>query len=459
VHGGLRYLARADFPRMVESIQERSALLRIAPGLVEPMPVLIPTYQELVRSRLALRPALLVNDLLSLSRNRGLRADRTIQRGRLVSRPECLRLFPWFPARGLTGGALWYDARMRHPERLTLSFVRSAAERGAAAANYVRVERLLIRDGQAAGAVVTDLPTGSQLEVRARVVVIAAGPWTSELLAGTLNAGARAGGADRAVAVNVRIDHRVSAVAVGVQARSGPEADPVCGGNRFLFAVPHNGGTHLGTWYALPGESEPRALAEAGVRYLIDEFNQACPGLELSLSRVTGYQWGWLPLKGNAERGRATALAERHRIIDHGRRDHIRHLLSVEGVKYTTARKLAERVVDWVFRDLGRTSPACRTAEVPLLGGEEQEPVRTGGTLTRADVQRAVREEMALKLSDIVLRRTSLGSTVPLSRSSLASAAQLVGAELGWDPMRQEAEIDEVMRREGVLLATEVPVA
>src|ERR671914_2135905 len=51
VHGGLRYLARGDFRRMGQSIRERSTLLRIAPGLVEPLPVLIPTYGRGAQSR------------------------------------------------------------------------------------------------------------------------------------------------------------------------------------------------------------------------------------------------------------------------------------------------------------------------------------------------------------------------------------------------------------------------
>src|SRR5688572_30241324 len=122
VHGGLRHLARGDLPRMLESTRERSALLRIAPGLVEPLPVLVPTYRDISRGRLAHGLALAVNDLVSWSRNRGLEPDRRIPRGRLISQEECLRLFPAFSIEGLTGGALWYDARLRHPERLTLSF-------------------------------------------------------------------------------------------------------------------------------------------------------------------------------------------------------------------------------------------------------------------------------------------------------------------------------------------------
>src|SRR4029450_9226395 len=88
VHGGLRYLARLDLPRMLDSIRERSGLLRIAPGLGGRLPVLIPTYQG-GRGRAAFRTALLLNDMISRTRNRGLPLEYTIPDGRLISRSEC----------------------------------------------------------------------------------------------------------------------------------------------------------------------------------------------------------------------------------------------------------------------------------------------------------------------------------------------------------------------------------
>ncbi len=81
VHGGLRYLARADFPRMRESIRERTALLRIAPGLVRPLKVLVPTYGGGARGRVAHAIALGLNDLMSVGRNRDLAADDRIPGG------------------------------------------------------------------------------------------------------------------------------------------------------------------------------------------------------------------------------------------------------------------------------------------------------------------------------------------------------------------------------------------
>jgi glycerol-3-phosphate dehydrogenase len=107
----------------------------------------------------------------------------------------------------------------------------------------------------------------------------------------------------------------------------------------------------------------------------------------------------------------------------------------VEGVKYTTARRVAEHAIDAVFAGLGWNSPQCRTSETPLELGPEP------------DVLNAVREEMAITLSDIVFRRTSLGALPGPDRSVVVRAAEIAGAELGWDTTRQNAEIDSVMQQ------------
>jgi glycerol-3-phosphate dehydrogenase len=255
------------------------------------------------------------------------------------------------------------------------------------------------------------------------------------------------------LALNLLISRELSSVAVGVQARSTVEQDPVGGGNRFLFAVPQGGKSLLGTWYGLDQGSGPPSDPEQGARVLLEEFNQACPGLELSPRDVLDCQWGWLPLKNRG----FSALAERPSIIDYGMAGTARHLLSVEGVKYTTARSVAEEIVDWVFRDMGKPTPRCSTAQMPLSLAGYDRRLPPPEDVKREDVLHAVRQEMALKLSDIVFRRTSLGST-PLARSTVARAAEWAGAELGWETLRQEAEIEDVMRQHGALRTDKEPV-
>jgi len=252
------------------------------------------------------------------------------------------------------------------------------------------------------------------------------------------------------LAVNLRIGRVLSSVAIGAKARSGPTEDPVVGGGRYLFAVPQAGSTLLGTSYA-PGDVKLANPAH-GAASLIQEFNAACPGLELSAGEPHKAYWGWLPLKAGAEAGRSNALAERPRIVDHARRDRIRHLLSVEPVKYTAARSVAQQVVDLVFHDLEKRPPPCRTAEVRL------EEAGTDGWPTASDIRRAVHEEMALTLSDIIFRRTGADRSGRLDRSAVSEVAQVAGAELGWDTMRQAAEIEALMHSQETSLPVEEPV-
>jgi glycerol-3-phosphate dehydrogenase len=435
VHGGLRSLARGNLRRMRESNRERSALLRIAPTLVQPLPVIVPTAGRGVRSRPALSAALRLYDLLSRSRDRGLEADHRLPQSRLLSPEECRRLFAAFPD-GSTGGAQWWDARMRNPERLTLAFVRAATGLGAAAANYSQMDQLIIEDGAATGVRATDVINGETLDVLGRRVVIAAGPWTPLL------SGHAVAAVPQAFALNIEVSGRLAETAVGLRSPAGPAADPVMGGGRFLFLVPQDASTLLGTWYTPWQGQDPDALVRRGAVALMAEFNAACPGLALSEPDLIRCQWGLLPLKAGRESGRPGALADRARVIDHGLGLGPRGMLSVEGVKFTTARGIAEDVVNGVVASLGRGKIPCRSAEIRVDRPEDE----VGGPL-RTQIDRAIREEMAVRLSDLIFRRTSLSLQPPPTRGAVADVARIAAGTLGWTAAREAAEIADVMRR------------
>ena len=106
IHGGLRYLQHADFRRVRESVRERSALMRIAPHLVRPSPFLIPTLRGSGPGKLAMSFALRVHNLIAFDRNRGLPSGNQIPKSRVVSRSDCLELFPELDQMDLTGGAV-----------------------------------------------------------------------------------------------------------------------------------------------------------------------------------------------------------------------------------------------------------------------------------------------------------------------------------------------------------------
>src|SRR5688572_19609982 len=103
VHGGIRYLQHADLPRLHASSRERSAMLRIAPHLVHPLPIAIPTYGRGRRGRAFLGAGACVYDLLTLGRNAGIRdPKRRIERTRFLSRAEVLEVFPHLSAHDLS---------------------------------------------------------------------------------------------------------------------------------------------------------------------------------------------------------------------------------------------------------------------------------------------------------------------------------------------------------------------
>ena len=170
IHGGIRYLQHGDVNRVRESCHERSTMFRIAPHLAEPLPIVVPTYGKGTQSKQFLMAGLLAYDLLTLGRNRGITdPDRHIPRGNMISRNDCLSMFPGVNEDGLTGGVLFYDGQMYSPSRLGLSFLHSAVQAGADVANYVEATGFLRDEEKVFGIKARDVLTGDDFEVRGKV--------------------------------------------------------------------------------------------------------------------------------------------------------------------------------------------------------------------------------------------------------------------------------------------------
>jgi glycerol-3-phosphate dehydrogenase len=177
LHGGLRYLQRLDLPRFYESVGERRWFLRHFPDLVEPLPCLMPLYDPPRGGRLrrpgVLRLALGINDILA--------RERALPPGRLLSVAETAELFPGVDRTGLRGGALWYDAVTRDPQRLTGEVLRWACRCGARALDHIEAVDLAVQDGEVAGIRAVDRESGRSVDFRANRVVNCAGPWSRDL--------------------------------------------------------------------------------------------------------------------------------------------------------------------------------------------------------------------------------------------------------------------------------------
>ena len=167
---------------------------------------------------------------------------------------------------------------------------------------------------------------------------------------------------------------------------------------------------------------------------------RAARGSTSTPSDVVQRQWGRLPLKAGLEPGRADSLADQPRVVDHGRNGGMGGLFSVEGVKFTTARRVAEDVVDRVVAAVGFRADRCRTASVRV---DEDEVERT----PEERVRRAVTEEMAVGLGDVVLRRVWSGPPPEPVAETVAAAARTAAAELGWSDEHRDAQVEDVMRQ------------
>jgi glycerol-3-phosphate dehydrogenase len=476
LHGGLRSLQSLNVSQMRLFIRERRALARVAPHLVRPMPFVVPTYRHPTRAASVMRLALAINDRVARDRHDGL-ADPALHLppSRVVSRADCLQINPVIDPRGVTGGALWHDYQMHNTDRMTLAFVLSAAERGAAAANYVSARGLIQEAGRVAGVGAVDALTSERFDVRARTVINAAGPWAASLLQTFGVSGSRPA---------PLLSRAMNLVMRAVGTTHG------CGGlvrGRFLFLVPWRDVSLLGTSHDVhEGTPDSLTATSADVERYIADAREAFPRAHLQASDVRLVHRGLLPMVSG--RGDHVNLLRESAIVDH-RRDQLPGLVSMFGVRYTTARHTAAQAVDAVFRDHGiRVPPASPTAEVPVAGGDiedkerfvrdvllryvtaapedtlqrlaltygtrfdrvvarmERDPALAGPLgqtcrVTGAEIQHAVRDESAITLRDALIRRTEAGSAGHPGDDAVAAAAAIMGRELGWDEARIAREI------------------
>lgn len=493
VHGGIRYLQHGDFIRVRESSEERNAFLRIAPHLVQPLPIVIPTYGHRLKGKEILAGGLFFYDLLTVDRNRGIKdPQRRIPRGHFISRQDVLDVFPNLEKAGLTGAAVIYDGQMYSPPRLALSFLKSAVAAGAQAANYVEATGLLRHEDRVRGIQASDRLTGDKLQIRSKIVLNAAGPWAEYFLKlqGLPLRSAGAYSRDAAFLIRGRLAGKYALAVQG--STSDPDAF-LSRQQRHLFLIPWRNYTLVGVWHLVhSGDPDSFTVTPEDLELFLDEINKAYPAFGLKLDDILLWNAG-LVLFGNNQPGTANlSYGKRSKIVDHAPEQGIEGLVTLIGVRYTTARREASRAINLILRKLQKGAVKCATATRPIHGGQFEvfenlvqyaikhcpyvvnseamyallhnhgseygavlrwiaenptwaEPVGTATTI-KAEVIHAVREEMAQKLEDVVLRRTELGTVGHPGGAALKACAELMGSELAWDKSRTCNEVQEVER-------------
>jgi glycerol-3-phosphate dehydrogenase len=460
IHGGVRYLQQGDIALVREAASERTSLRRIAPHLAETLLMVMPTYGRGMHLKLGA----------------GLWAFEKIasvdpsERHTMWNRAEALAHEPCLAPDGLHGAAAFVEY-LTDDARLVLATVAGAAEAGALCANHLEVTAV-----EPGGVRARDALSGEAIAVRARVAVNAAGPWVEEIWRRGHVTGGR--GLQLTKGIHLVLDHARLPLrhAVVMQARD----------KRSVFAVPRDGITYLGTTdtFVEAPSHHPDVTAD-DADYLLDAANGIFAGVPLTRRDVLGSWAGMRPLL--REEGKAPSeISRKDEILV----DPATGLVSIAGGKLTTARRMAERVVDLVCERLGRTARPCRTDQVPLPGGEHvPDPTTMASRLpqldaagvarlirlygarcerivariaetpaagealpglagvTRAEIEHAVDEEMALTLEDVLERRTrSLSFDHGQGLGGVEAVAGIVAARLRWTAARTADEIEGYRR-------------
>jgi glycerol-3-phosphate dehydrogenase len=487
IHGGLRYLEYYEVSLVRESLKDREILLHIAPHLVRPLGFLVPIYDRAKHGPLMVRLGMIGYDTLSL--------DKSLDNHRMLSAEKALEREPGLNPEGLLGAAFYYDAQVEYAERVAVENAISAREHGAVVLTYSKVDRLIRDDGGVTGVEFTDVLGGGSYSARAPVTVNVAGPWVDEVL-GETSGGRIIGGTKGSHLVVDPFPGAPKNEALYVEARKD---------GRPYFIVPWNGRYLIGTTdIRYEGDLDRVVADEEEIDYLIDETNYVIPEANLTRESVLFTYSGIRPLPFQPE-GAEGSVTRSHIVYDHakgkgvgtkrsgvgGGVPRVDGLISIVGGKLTTYRNLSRQTVEMVYQKLGREAPESRTSKVPLPGGESQDfdafaaqfkatsgltedlaerllklygvrapdvlmmagddpslrmPLGPSATVESgiigAEVLYAFRRELALALSDVLLRRTMVGLGPSVGLDVDEAAAQVAVKHLGWSEERAKREVE-----------------
>jgi glycerol-3-phosphate dehydrogenase len=471
IHGGLRYLEMLDFALVREALEERGLLLtRLAPHLVRPVPFLFP-LTKWGWERPYVGAGLILYDALAMAG----KYDRGVPRHKHLFKKQVWRIAPDLRPDSMVGAIQYYDAQV-DDARLVTTVVRTAASNGAHVASRTRVTGFLREGDRVSGVRAKDLESGEEFEVRARVVVNAAGVWTDEIQAMVGGRGALNVQASKGIHLVVPRDRIRSESGIILRTPSS-----------VLFVIPWGRHWIIGTTdtkWALD-KAHP-AASRADIDYLLGQVNQVLRS-PLGYDDVEGVYAGLRPLL-SGESEPTSRISREHTVVTPAP-----GLVIIAGGKLTTYRIMGKDAIDSAAQFLGVVAPSV-TEQIPLVGADGYAArLNQAGALARksglhqariehllgrygslidevldlagtrpelgeelsgapeylkAEIVYAVTHEGARHLDDVLTRRTRISiETFDRGVDAAPEAARLMAGELGWSAKRLAEEIDHYHRR------------
>jgi glycerol-3-phosphate dehydrogenase len=413
LHGGLRYLEQGRVGLVHEASVEKKTVQKIAPHLCDPLGFVFPAYKGEGRALWQLRIGVKIYDLLCGGRN--------FQPSRGFSENETRTMLPALKSKNLAGSVRYFDA-LTNDARLVLDTLRSAATNGAAIVNYTRFHDAR-REGNVWVCELEDRETDRTVTVRARTIVNATGPWADHVPHS---------------AVKLRLSKGIHIV-IERKRLPVPSAVVITEGKRILFVIPWGERVIIGTTDTdYRGEPEDVAVETTDVSYVLRTVNEFFPSLRLTENDLISSWAGLRPLIANPD-GSPSDISRAHQITCPEPA-----WWDVAGGKLTTYRLMAEQTVDQIAKHLGARTTPCRTATEPLLRPEQVNafsgilPAPRG----REAVEHYVRNEWALRLEDVLLRRSGWHYYNRNSPKALEEIAGWMASASGWTDAQLREELD-----------------
>ena len=424
VHGGVRYLAQGNISLVREALKERGLLLKNAPHVVHKLAFVVPCYS--LWQKIFYGTGLTIYDLLS--------GKHSFGKSRILSKAETLEQLPGLAAKGLTGGVLYFDGQF-DDARLLIDMARVADANGAAILNYAKVVSFAKNiSGRISGVNFQDVETGENFEIAAKAVINASGVFSDEVRKASNND-------SRAMltfsqGVHLVFDRHFLASETALLI-------PKTKDGRVLFCIPWLGSLLVGTTERPVDdpELEPRAL-DTEIDFILETISDHLSPVPTRTDVLSVFA-GIRPLIKSGDSKNTASLSRGHTIeIDKS------GLVTITGGKWTTYRRMAEDAVNHAIdvAKLSKTSSATADLKISPPAQDEASVSRMlhpSLSYDEFDVIRAVRDEYALTLEDVLARRTrTLFLNAQAAIDIGPKVAELMARELGKDP----GWIDEQVR-------------
>lgn len=480
IHGGLRYLANMEIRLVRESLRERRILGNIAPNFVYPLPFILPNYKKWKGNIWKMLVGMYLYDMLSYDKKDTWDKSKRLANHKLISHRKTVRVEPNLRQGKLRNSFYFFDYQSIFPERLTLAFIKSAAEYGARVSNYAKIEAFKQGDNNRITCVeVRDLFSGEKKDVYADLIINCGGTWADKILNLAAGRDFSAHKVKRSEGIHIITPRIAGNHVVSLQRKDGGH----------LMIMPWRDHSLIGTtdkeYYGDPDEYK---VSKESLEEVLKGVNENY-GKSITLSDIKHAYGGLRPLVDDQTKG-SYQTSRKYEVYDNAT-DGIEGMITIEGGKYTTSRSLAAEVLKMISRKLNRTLSDPVSDNLYLSGCEIRDMKqfmirqhlnytdfsrqtieyvsRNYGTDSKivfqiarddprfaevvshdgeilAEIIYAIKYESARTLRDIMLRRTGTGTLGNPGRAIIDKIVAIAAEMLNWNSQKADEEIASMMK-------------